>query len=147
MNTKQLVLILLLVSGLAICGISAAQAAPPPIPCKVYGSVRVDGLNVAEGTPISAWINGVQYAESAIYLYNGVSTYTLTIPGDDLTTPDVREGGVAGDAIHFRVGEFIASQIAIWQGSSTARLQDLTFYTSNPDAQAFFPLVLGNRLP
>lgn len=146
MNTKRSLLILLLAAGLAIFSISAARAAPPPIPCKVYGSIRVDGQNVAEGTLVSAWINGVPYAESATYFYNGVSTYTLTVPGDDLTTP-VTEGGRAGDTIHFHVGAFTASQTATWQGSSTARLQDLTFYTSNPDAQAFFPLILGNSLP
>ncbi len=37
----------------------------PPLPSSFYGTVKVDGVNVPDGTRVQAVITGVPYAEAA----------------------------------------------------------------------------------
>lgn len=71
----------------------------PPLPSSFFGVVKMNGANVAEGTVVSARINGVQYAQATVSVYNGDTIYTVDIPGDDSSTPGVREGGVYNDTV------------------------------------------------
>ena len=100
---------------------AAARAAPPPPPSSFNGTVQVDGANVPGGTIISAWIDGVRYAEATTTFYAGYSVYGIGVPGDHPDTPE-KDGGVEGDTITFRVGDFIADQTGTWCGGSNEHL-------------------------
>ena len=76
----------------------AGVEAVPPLPSSFYGTVKLDGANVPDGTVVSAWIRGVKYTETQTLTYLGDSVYAVRVPGDDLETPEV-EGGVEGDTI------------------------------------------------
>jgi hypothetical protein len=74
-------LILLLVGASAML-----VAAAPPQPAGFYGYVTSSGANVPNGTIVSAWINGVQYATTPTFTDAGASVYTFDVPGDSATT-------------------------------------------------------------
>lgn len=110
--------------------------AVPPLPCSVYGTVKINGQNINEGTIISAWIDGVKYAEKPSWMYAGQSWYgILSIPGDDDETAGVREGGRPGDTVTFKIGEMVADQTIVWQADGDVPL-DLTvsMATATPTA-------------
>ena len=86
----------------------------PPIPSSFYGTVKVDGVNVADGIVVQALINGQVYAQSVTQTYQGNSVYALDVPGDDTDTPAV-DGGHDGDIIQFKIGGNLASQTGIWK--------------------------------
>ena len=96
--------------------------AVPPLPSSFYGTVKVNGANVPTGTVISAWVNGVQYAQAAVGLYAGDTIYTLDVPGDDLATPEVIEGGHEGDTIQFKIAGLQADQTGTWHTGTNVRL-------------------------
>ena len=79
---------------------SAGLADAPPLPASVWGTVKAYGLNVSEGTLVSAWIDGVKYVESTTTFAGADSVYTIDVPGDDPETPGI-EGGREGDTITF----------------------------------------------
>lgn len=125
MDTKRAFLSVLIALSLVLVYLPAAQAAPPPIPFSLFGTVRVDGANVSDGTVITAWINGIRYATGATYTVTASgSAYTLTVPGDDPATPAV-EGGVNGDTIYILIDSGAATQTATWTSGSNQR-RDLT---------------------
>lgn len=96
--------------------------AAPPLPSSFHGIVKWDnGNNVPEGTIVSAWINGVKYAETESQMDSGDSVYAIDVPGDDLETPGV-EGGVEGDSIVFKVGDSTASQTGTWHTGTDVEL-------------------------
>jgi hypothetical protein len=100
----------------------AAEANPPVIPSSFYGTVKSNAANVPVGVQVSARINGHIYATSPAFLYNGDTVYSLNVPGDDLTTLGVIEGGVPGDTIVFLVSGTQADQTATWQGGTNINL-------------------------
>jgi len=110
---------------------AANPSSPPPMPASFYGTVTVDGVDVHEGTPVSAWINGVQCAETHTFVYEGRSMYALNVPGD---------GGQPGDTIVFHVGELAARPTAIWRGGTNTELNLVA--SSSPPCTVFLPLVL-----
>ena len=93
----------------------------PPLPSSFYGTVKVDGVNVPDGTRVQAVIAGVPYAEAATQTYQGESVYSLDIKGDDLDT-QVVDGGIEGDPIVFMVGKETADQTGAWQGGTNTNL-------------------------
>jgi hypothetical protein len=95
---------------------------PPPLPASFYGTVKSNGGNVPTGTVVSARIKGIQYALSPYSVYAGETVYSLNVPGDDLDTPGVIEGGVPGDTIVFFVGNVQAVQTATWQSGANSNL-------------------------
>ena len=102
----------------------------PPLPSSFYGTVKVDGTNVPLGTTVSAWINGVQYAQYILTsLYDGDTIYSLDIPGDDPQTPE-KEGGLPGETIVFYIGDQRADQTAIWQSGRNLPL-NLSYTTAD----------------
>ncbi|MFQ5593659.1 MAG: hypothetical protein ACE5HA_05885 [Anaerolineae bacterium] len=100
------------------------QTAPPPLPASFYGTVTVNGADAPEGTPVSAWIDGIRYATTDAFIFDGRSMYAMDVPGDDPATPEV-DGGRPGDTIVFHVGGLKAGQTATWQGGTNTAL-DLT---------------------
>ncbi len=105
---------------LALPIMGTALAAPPP-PHSSYGTVKVNGTNVTNGT-ITAWINGTQYGTVATQMWNGDSVYSIDVPGDDSDTPDIIEGGVAGDTIIFKIDGQEAEQTATWASGTSSEL-------------------------
>jgi hypothetical protein len=88
------------------------------LPSSFYGTVKVDGENVSDGTIVSTWINGVKYAETTVLLYAGDTLYSLNVPGDDLATPGTIEGGVEGDTVIFYIGDLVADQTGTWHSGT-----------------------------
>ena len=112
---------LMLTIALLLVNVSTAFAMPP-MPSSFYGTVKLDGANVPEGTIISARINGVVYASMTAILYLGDTVYYFDVPGDDPDTTGVVEGGVAGNTVVFYVGSYVANQTAPWQSGSSVEL-------------------------
>jgi hypothetical protein len=102
--------------------IAPAVLAVPPLPSSFYGTVKVDGANVPLGTIVSAWINGVQYAEATVSLYAGDTIYGLNVPGDDPATPGTIEGGVEGDTVVFHTGGLEADETGTWHSGTNVQL-------------------------
>ena len=117
---RRLSAISLVVIGLLLTSTPAALAFPP-LPSSFYGTVKVDGENVPDGTIVSTWINGVKYAEATVSLYAGDTLYSLNVPGDDPATPDI-EGGVEGDTVVFYIGGLVADQTGTWHSSTNVDL-------------------------
>ncbi|GAB4506496.1 MAG: hypothetical protein Kow00123_06340 [Anaerolineales bacterium] len=113
----------------------AAADQPPRIPSAFYGTVKLNGANVPNGTPVSAWINGVKYAETTTFMTTinsqQVSVYTITVPGDDPSTSGV-EGGNEGDTVVFRAGTDLADQTGTWHEGTDVELN----LTVNPPPRA-----------
>ena len=107
----------------------------PPLPASFYGAVTVDGADVPAGTHVSAWIDGVRYATTEAFVYEGRSTYAVDVPADDPATPVV-EGGRPGDTTAFQVGGLKAEQTAAWRGGTNTEL-DLTASS----VELFLPLI------
>lgn len=60
-----------------------AMALAQPMVCGFYGSVAVDGKTVADGTVVTAWIDGVQVASNATV----GSNYSVKIDGQYTAKP------------------------------------------------------------
>jgi hypothetical protein len=117
---RRLSAISLVVIGLLLTSAPAVLAFPP-VPSSFYGTVKVDGENVPDGTIASTWINGVKYAEATVSLYAGNTIYDLNVPGDDPATPDI-EGGVEGDTVVFYIGGLVADQTGTWHSGTNVEL-------------------------
>ncbi len=106
-------------------------SAVPPLPCKFYGTVKQGGANVPAGTPVTAWIAGVQYGTIAYaFSYGGETWYNIDVPGDDPDT-SVKDGGVPGDIVSFKVGDVWADQTGVWQTGGNISL-NLTIAAPTP---------------
>ncbi len=103
---------------LALLLVPSTVYAVPPAPATYFGTVKLDGANIADGTLITAWVGGTQWASGESLTYQGQSYYNLSIPGDDPDTPEV-EGPVANDVISFKIGDYWADQTGIWQEGYT----------------------------
>lgn len=112
LNKISALLIITLVSVFAV-------SALPAIPNSFYGDVTVSDAPAADGTPVTAEIDGVEYISSTT-ISGTYGTYSaFRVPGDDSETPSVKEGGVDGDTILFYVGGELAGQSTFASGSST----------------------------
>jgi hypothetical protein len=77
--------------------------APPPLPYSPWGTVKVNGQNVPEGTVIGAWCGGVKVAETLSEVNLGESGYGLDIPHDNPDTPG-KDGCADGETVAFTIG-------------------------------------------
>lgn len=113
---------ILLLACTALLTHFAPAWAVPPLPSSFYGSVQINGADLQPGDTISAWINGVKYAETSPAWDDGDTVYSLDVPGDDSDTPVVIEGGVPGDTVTFRVNGYLATQSAPWASGTNLEL-------------------------
>src|SRR5512137_2084430 len=120
MKPQRVLFALILATGLLLTNVAPALAVPP-MPSSFYGTVLEAGVNVPVGTPVTAWINGVQYAATTTIMNGGVSVYSLDVPGDEDGTVPV-EGGVPGDTVVFHVNDLVADQTAPWQSGTNVEL-------------------------
>lgn len=123
MNRRRVFSAIILTMSL-VMGNVGSVIAMPPMPSSFYGTVKLNGANVADGTNLSAWINGVKYAETTVILYDGDSVYSLNVPGDDSDTPEI-DGGVSGDTVSFHIGDLAAEQTGTWQSGTNVEF-DIT---------------------
>jgi hypothetical protein len=121
MKTKLSIATLFVILTLLVWSVSPALAFPP-VPSGFWGTVSVDGSDVPDGTPIAAMINGIVYANTVTTTFNGHSGYGVLVPGDDLATVGVIEGGVTGDSVFFRVGSRVAVQHGTWASGPNVNL-------------------------
>jgi hypothetical protein len=114
------VLILLLINVTLVLAV-------PPQPSSFYGTVKNEGANVPDGTPVQAWIDGAEYGSTTTFTDGGSgdSVYTMDVLGDDPDNPG-KDGGEAGDTIIFYVDGRQAPQTAEWQSGTNVEL-NLTF--------------------
>ena len=129
MKTPNKFFILLLTISLLLMNMSVAIAFPP-LPSGFYGTVKINGVNVAAGTKISGWINGVKYAETTVLSYQGNTVYSLDVPGDDSDSAGVIDGGVSGNVVSFHINDLVALQTGSWVSGTNIEL-NLTAVQSN----------------
>lgn len=129
---KKLLKKLFVLSFLLVGAATFTHAAAPPLPIRVYGNITMDGNNLPSGIHVTAWIDGVQYAQSSTFLVNENSVYLIDIPGDDPETLEI-EGGVEGNLIVFEVDGRTVIETAIWR-SGTYLALDLVALPSPPDS-------------
>jgi hypothetical protein len=89
----------------------------PSLPSSFYGTVKVNGANVPDGTLVQASMYGKIITEIQTQTYQGDSFYSLDVPGDDPDTLVV-EGGQDGDTIIFIIGGIAADQVGIWKSGT-----------------------------
>lgn len=99
----------------------SSASAIPPLPSSFYGTIQLNGANVPVGLPITAWIGGTQYALTYPSLYSGITVYSLNVPGDDPSTPEI-EGGKEGDQILFKIAGIPANETAVWHSAMNLQL-------------------------
>ncbi len=116
------------------------KAGPPSMPSSFYGLVEENGASVPVGTVISAWINGVQYAETGCLSYDGNSVYAMDVPADDPGTPGTIEGGLEGDSVVFKIGGIEANQTGIWHGGTNQELNLSIIITLE---KVYLPLIIN----
>jgi len=93
----------------------------PAIPFSPYGIARVDGVYPVPDTSVAAWCGGQEVCVTPVRDEAGASWYAnLDVPGDDPTTPDLREGCLARETVTFRVGTAWATQAVPWASTSVA---------------------------
>jgi hypothetical protein len=109
----------------------------PPLPLSVWGTVKVNGANVAVDTPVTAWCSGLQAGTTLTQIFEGQSVYALDVNGDD---PEVlgKDGCVSGETVSFRIGQQEADQTASWTSGESYELP----LTAGGGARIFLPLVL-----
>ena len=106
---------------LALCVIMTVYAVPPSPSC-FWGTVRINNASVPNGTIVSAWINGVEYANTTTFIYNENSVYSICVPGDDPDTAPEIDGGKTNDTIVFKINEKEADQTGTWKKGSNTQL-------------------------
>jgi hypothetical protein len=118
-----------LIASLFIC---LPALAVPQLPSSFYGTVKVNGTNVPDGTSVQALIGGKVYAETLTQTYQGDSVYSLDVTGDDTDTT-VQDGGREGDTIQFKIGGVVATQTGVFHSGTNLNF-NLTATTSTPVA-------------
>ena len=93
----------------------------PPLPSSFYGTVKVNGANVPDGTVVQALIDDIVYAQGLTQTYEGTSVFVLDVPGDD-TDSATSDGGKSGDTIQFKIGGILAEQTGTWQSGTNINL-------------------------
>jgi hypothetical protein len=139
-KNRYLLVAVLIVLGLLLGAVQAGSAQPPPMPSSFYGTVKADGSNVSPLTLVSAWINGVKYAESQVMIFNTDTVYALDVPGDIVGTPEI-EGGKPGDVITFRIGNTPAHQTGTWQSGTNVEF-NLSVGSLEWDFELTLPIII-----
>ena len=121
--------------------IGPVVAGPPPNPFSPYGTAKISGADVPDGTIVGAWCGGVQYEQTATATQNGESWYyNLDVPGDDPDTLDIKEGCYLNETVGFKIGNYWADQTEAWvSGAPQINLTTPTAYTSTQSVGAGDP--------
>jgi len=104
----------------------------PTLPASFYGTVLINGENVPTNTTIQAVIKGQAVASSQALVYEGITVYTMDVPGDDPGTNRI-DGGKTGDTITFLVNGLKANETAIWHSGTNKELNLTVQITATPE--------------
>ncbi len=104
--TKLRLLALLAVVAIIVALIPAVASAQSVPPCRIHGTVQVDGVNVDAGTVITATVDGDTYNTTTPSAY-GASTYLI-----EIAQPEGKS--YAGKMVTFMIGADSAAQTATW---------------------------------
>ncbi len=114
--TKLRVVVLLAVVALLLFP-AMASAQGPQLPCRFHGTVQVDGADVADGTPITATIDGDTYTTvTATTESDGPSSYAIKI------TPPVDTRYDEGAQVTFMIGSDSAGQAGTFEAGANKAL-------------------------
>ncbi|MGD8586005.1 MAG: hypothetical protein PVJ75_11690, partial [Chloroflexota bacterium] len=109
----------------------------PPTPFQTYGTVKLDGENVPEGTIIRAYCgsDAVPSGQDATTFYLGDSFYTIQVAGDEAGTPE-DEGCEPGQTVNYTIayqgGEVGANETTTWVSGASDEL-NLTAEKPRPE--------------
>ena len=128
---------------LALLLIATPVSAVPPQPSTFWGAITLSGLDVADGTLITAYVldgeTQVVCGTTTTITEAQDSVYALSVNGDDDETGE-KDGADEGDTVYFLIGtgaeQVLASQTGTWHTSVSAQL-DLSgtaIPTSTPTA-------------
>lgn len=121
-------------------GVSAVNAQQPPVlPASFYGEIHFmpdDGVP-SVGDYLEAFVpgNSSYVVRTQIVSYDSKLVYAIRIPGDDLATTAVKEGGVEGDQVTFKIGTRVVA-LATWHSGT-----NVSFNIHPPKANAGGPYV------
>lgn len=141
MKIKIVLLACLIVVIFSLIMFEAGFAEPPPKPSSYYGTVKANGSNVPLTTTVSAWIDGVKYAETSVIVPNADTVYNLDVPGDILSTAEI-EGGKPGDLITFSINNDFANQTGVWQSGTNTEL-NLSIIQPNGSFKLYLPILFN----
>ncbi len=133
MQTKHRLMATAFVVALVITILpSLVVDAVPPVACNFWGTVKLNGQNVPDGTVVSVWSDdwSVKWEETPTFTYDGSSTYNININGDDPETGPI-EGPTAGETVRFKIGGDDANESSTWQEAGTVQA-DLTGTGATP---------------
>ena len=125
--TKLRVVVLLAVVALLLFPALALADTPPEPPCRFYGTVTVDGAAVADGTVITAMIEGDQLTTATPAEGYSTSTYAIKIGVDTEYTE--------GATVTFMIGDRAAAQTGTWAKGANVEV-NLTAGQAGPQAGA-----------
>ena len=125
--TKLRVVVLLAVVALLLFPALALADTPPEPPCRFYGTVTVDGAAVADGTVITAMIEGDQLTTATPAEGYSTSTYAIKIGVDTEYTE--------GATVTFMIGDRAAAQTGTWAKGGNIEV-NLTAGQAGPQAGA-----------
>jgi hypothetical protein len=125
MTKLRVVVLLTMVALLLLPAVAFAQE-PPDRPCRFYGVVQVDGADVADGTTITATVDGDTFSTDTPEEAYGSSSYGLKmVPAEGTSYAD-------GATITFKIGADTAEQTATWESGANTRL-DLSIGEAAPN--------------
>ena len=104
----------------------------PTLPASFYGTVLINGENVPTNTTIQAVIKGQAVSSCQALVYEGITVYTMDVPGDAPGTNHI-DGGKTGDTITFLVNGFEANETAIWHSGTNKELNLTVQITATPE--------------
>ena len=125
--TKLRVVVLLAVVALLLFPALALADTPPEPPCRFYGTVTVDGAAVADGTVITAMIEGDQLTTATPAEGYSTSTYAIKIGVDTEYTE--------GATVTFMIGARAAAQTGTWAKGANVEV-NLSAGQAGPQAGA-----------
>jgi len=134
-NIARAITVVLLASAVPLLFTVTASSDGAPA-CYFAGTVKLDGADVADGTIITATIEGVEYTTATPTGY-GTSTYAIAIQ------PEADTYYADGAAVYFKVNAYAADQTGIWQGGQNIRLDMTASTTASPASSTNIWLIVG----
>lgn|GEM_PF-4467001 len=139
MLRQRLFIFLLVLSALFILPVAVSAQGPPTPPCRLYGTVQLEGAPVPDGTVITATIAGDTYTTTTPAIY-GSSTYVIKL--DPLPGTSYNEGA----QVTFKIGNYNADQTGNWEFGDNTRL-DLTASIPPPPPPTPAPTPIPTSTP
>ena len=111
MRTLVVSLVIAITMLVVAPSLATALAQQPPLPSVFGGTAILDGATAADGTEVSAWIDGAKVATTTVNPNgNNPGNYALKIP-----QPPGRSYN--GQEVAFRIGDFTTAEIGTWEGT------------------------------